>query len=504
MEFYNALKWQCIVAYVGFIIVVPPNPSIYTFSINCLGYCVNLAASVFVIYFLNTRPLIQKNVLNRLLVLILLALILGSTRHFFVSFLSCFLSSNIYYLLETYPGIVHLLSYRYYVLLEICLASCLSVGRLLLFTNPVVFHRLQPSHGARISCIISLSICATDFIYGWIMCFNGPSSPRIMFNFKIDNGLWERMNSNSTTEEPTNKLHEKEENSFSFHLPTIQVLMLFSLLMELSRIVFVFLKEVKKMKKNPVAPTVSKGNQAVSQGSSYNNPEPCQTASTFLSGALQRSSSQPISLENEVGNNSNGQGVIDNTISVLVEIIRTDIESPQNSLLMPYDDDRQVVINVSPIRTSEANTSHLNGSSKRLSDSRRSCSDLQDLVLSRPSSNNRVTPEIILDPHFRSFNTPTMSQEVEVDILPIQTGVNTNQSFVLKVIKQQCMKSATFITINILAGFIITGLMYTFPSFSNIPLMLVNRFLSYVLVLLLFLVDKDITECLKEKVQIYI
>ena len=498
MEFYNALKWQCIVAYVGFIIVVPPNPSIYTFSINCLGYCVNLAASVFVIYFLNTRPLIQKNVLNRLLVLILLALILGSTRHFFVSFLSCFLSSNIYYLLETYPGIVHLLSYRYYVLLEICLASCLSVGRLLLFTNPVVFHRFHPSHGARMSCIISLSICAADFIYGWIMCFNGPSSARIMFNFEIANGLKERINSNSTLEEPTNKVHEKEENSFCFHLPTIQVVMLFSLLMELSRIVYVLLKEVKNMKKNPVArPTVYNSNQAVSQRSSFNHPEPCQTASTFSSGVLQRSSSQSIILVNEVGNNSIGQDVMDNTILIPVEIIRTDIESTHDSLLRPYEDDRHVVINVSSMRTSEANTSHLNDPSKRLSDSRRSCSDLQDIVLSRPSSINRVTPEIILDPHFRSLNNPTINQEVEGEL-------NSNQSVVFNVIKQQCLKSGTFVTINILAGFIITVLMYTFPSFSNIPLMLVNRFLSYLLVLLLFLVDKDIIGCFYEKVQIYI
>ena len=80
MELGCSRKMLCILVYASLVLLVPPTPSIYTFSINCIGFVVTMAASFFTIYFLNITPLPLKNLLNRILILIIAALILGTTR----------------------------------------------------------------------------------------------------------------------------------------------------------------------------------------------------------------------------------------------------------------------------------------------------------------------------------------------------------------------------------------------------------------------------------------
>ena len=65
----------CIVVYTCLIVFVPPMPSSYTLVINFLVCMVS-------IYFLNTRPLQQKNLLN---ILLMGSLILLYSRSFFIS-----------------------------------------------------------------------------------------------------------------------------------------------------------------------------------------------------------------------------------------------------------------------------------------------------------------------------------------------------------------------------------------------------------------------------------
>ena len=47
-------------AYTSLVTFVPEMPSIYTFCINCLGFCITISASAIPIHFLNTRPPAQK------------------------------------------------------------------------------------------------------------------------------------------------------------------------------------------------------------------------------------------------------------------------------------------------------------------------------------------------------------------------------------------------------------------------------------------------------------
>lgn len=109
----TSTKIICILIYSCAVVVVPPIPNLYTFTVNCLAYTVTIAVSVFVIYFLNTRPSSNKNLLNRILILSAAMLICKSTRDFLVSFVACFWNCQLSKMMEIYPGVIFLLATRY-------------------------------------------------------------------------------------------------------------------------------------------------------------------------------------------------------------------------------------------------------------------------------------------------------------------------------------------------------------------------------------------------------
>jgi len=89
------IKVVCLLVYTGLILLVPGMPNIYTFIINSLGFIITMSASVLLFNFLNTRPPAQKNILNRILVLLILILFAQTIRSFLLSFVACFWNFHI-------------------------------------------------------------------------------------------------------------------------------------------------------------------------------------------------------------------------------------------------------------------------------------------------------------------------------------------------------------------------------------------------------------------------
>ena len=115
----NNIKPICIMVYTCLIVFVPPMPSSYTLVINFLVCMVS-------IYFLNTRPLQQKNLLKRVFILLMGSLILLSSRSFFISVIYPTSGTmSLKYLWRTILPlcIFYPIDYLYYSLLDCWLAS---------------------------------------------------------------------------------------------------------------------------------------------------------------------------------------------------------------------------------------------------------------------------------------------------------------------------------------------------------------------------------------------
>ena len=245
MNCETSTKIICVLMYSCVVLIVPPIPNLYTFIIDCLAYTVTIAASVFVIYFLNTRPSSQKNILNKILILTVAAIILKCTRDILVSFIACFLTSELAEFIDTNPRMVYLLAIRYYIILKLGMAVWLSAGRLLLFTNPVLFHRLNPTRGAMVAVLITFSIGFIDFIYMSVVYGDNLKNSKIWLNFMTDTGITNRRVDNQTSKRNVT-IEEEESSNLCYQVPTIQLLLVCAILMEVSRIVYLTLKEYKK------------------------------------------------------------------------------------------------------------------------------------------------------------------------------------------------------------------------------------------------------------------
>lgn len=251
------LKILCVLVYSGTVLFVPEMPNIYTFVINCLAIIITMAASVLLLCFLNTRPIAQKNLLNRILVLLTILFVVGSLRNFILSFISCFWHHQLKKAVENNPLVTAgLLSVRPYTIME-CVALCaLSAGRLLLFINPVVFHKIQPTSAwAIIVGILAIVLSALDFVFGLLLCQDNPNT-NMMKTFQVETGILDKISFNVTHEEKYNftELIKKEDVECRL-IPTLPVLMVLFILLETSIVMYIISKEYLK-KTNKVNPTV--------------------------------------------------------------------------------------------------------------------------------------------------------------------------------------------------------------------------------------------------------
>ena len=296
------IKVTCVFAYMCLVAFVPEMPSIYTLCISCLGFCLTISASVILIHFLNTRPPAQKNLLNRILVLLTGVLNLGTVRCFLVSVLAYFWNSELKAVTDAYPAIIAgIFSVRFYTIMEIIVICILSTGRLLLFSNPAIFNNLAPfaTPGAVFAGLLALGISALDMVLLSFMCSENPNT-WMLFIFKSEAGINNIQNNvmNNTTRiieddhyaKNTTRIIEDdhyannttriieddhyanntiriieddhyannttriiEDDQLCSLPPTIYIVITSIMILETSTMVYIFIKEYKKLRRNKVS-----------------------------------------------------------------------------------------------------------------------------------------------------------------------------------------------------------------------------------------------------------
>ena len=263
MSLKTWIKVTCIFAYMCLVTFVPEMPSIYTFCTNCLGFCLTISASVILIYFLNTRPPAQKNLLNRILVLLTGVLSLGTARCFLVSLVACFWNSELKAVTDAYPAIIAgIFSVRFYTIMEIIVICILSTGRLLLFSNPAIFNNLAPfaTPGAVFAGLLALGISALDMVLLSFMCSENPNT-WMLFIFKAEAGINNIQNNvmNNTTRIIEDDHYANyttriiEDDQLCSLPPTIYIVITSTMILETSTLIYIFIKEYKKLRRNKVS-----------------------------------------------------------------------------------------------------------------------------------------------------------------------------------------------------------------------------------------------------------
>ena len=260
MSKHTLIKVVCLLVHTGLIMLVPDMPNIYTFIINCLGFIVSMSASVLLFRYLNSRPPAQKNILNRILALLILLLAALTIRSLLMSFVACFWSIHLSEIVMRYPILTTtVLSIRLYILAATATICTLSCGRLLLVTNPVLFHNIRhSSYGAIVAGALVFIVSVLDITYMSVVC-NENTNTKPLFNFKMEMGIIAQDDFKTTipvTDNP-NATKSESEKKFCNAFPIFLVLVICSLFLETVKVLFVLVKEFQKKKKktNQLRPT---------------------------------------------------------------------------------------------------------------------------------------------------------------------------------------------------------------------------------------------------------
>ena len=277
MAFNKSMKLTLLVAYVNIMLSVPPFPNYYTFAIDTIGFLTTMIASSLLIHFLNTRPVNQKNLLNRILAIGVLIGLLGTVRNYVMAVVTCFFHSELQEFDNQFPALTaSFLSMRITGLMEAVIICCLSIGRLILFATPVVFHNLNPTTGIIAVGFGVFAIPVVDAAYNWITCYSKVETPisLIILNFQAEMGLSSYSRELSINNTHLNVTEEEIKDSYICNpLPITPVVLLSTILLEIARLVTVLnMKRETLSRINPApvsAPHVS-ADALVSSASVFN------------------------------------------------------------------------------------------------------------------------------------------------------------------------------------------------------------------------------------------
>ena len=246
MAYKSSIKLVILVAYLNIILSAPPMPNHYTFAVDTAGFTLTMIAGGLLFHFLNTRPVNQKNLLNRILALFVIVVLISTLRNYTMTVLTCFFHAELQEFVDKYSDFsLSFLPMRLTGMMEAVVVCCLSIGRLILFQTPVVFHNLNPTTGVLISGFWVLAIPVLDMAYNWMTCFSVVENPvsEIVINFQAETGLsliFKKLETNTTF------LNKEEQMEKTCHpLPTITILLICPTLLEFVRILGVLIRKRK-------------------------------------------------------------------------------------------------------------------------------------------------------------------------------------------------------------------------------------------------------------------
>jgi len=210
MERKTSVKCLCTFIYFCLIVFVPGMPSYYTFCINALAFIFTSLACVFFFKFLNSRPSQQKNILNRILALIMIILLVGISQDFAMSFTAIFIN------LKSYTGVI----------MTVC---------------------------------ISIILVIVDNAYRIVDCKQEEYKLNMLMKlFRAKLGISKNILANHTANQQNHTLDMiEEENGKCSNLPELKIEVACFLILEAAKFVYLLAKEIiKSRNKSKVSPTL--------------------------------------------------------------------------------------------------------------------------------------------------------------------------------------------------------------------------------------------------------
>ena len=239
--------------YIPLVIFNPGIPSYYTFTITSLAFVLTLSTNILTLLFFYTRPAAQKTLLNRLLSLLFLAGVVGSTRCYIMCFMGTWFHHSLNDFIrdhQTFSSIV--MPLHSYSVLVAGSFLLLCASRFLLFAQPAWYHRINPNKGVSLAGGIILLICVLDSLYSWGTCRNYADHTNIRQIKLLKGELGLPQNNTCNISTPT----QDDKNECNF-FPTILSLAVCGLCFELAKVcVLTWKKIAKERKKAKVQPTI--------------------------------------------------------------------------------------------------------------------------------------------------------------------------------------------------------------------------------------------------------
>ena len=171
MEKKKLYKIIGLITYTFLVLWVTRMPSLYTHINTTAAYCLSMSALFMIIWFLNSRPIAQTTLLNRLLVLFLLTIVLTSTRYYLFNFLAHWCNLILEKFVDNHQSFsILFLPLKSYSILVAGSFVGLCTGRLLLVLQPAVYHMCHPSLVAGFIGSLVICISVLDKTYSWFSC----------------------------------------------------------------------------------------------------------------------------------------------------------------------------------------------------------------------------------------------------------------------------------------------------------------------------------------------
>ena len=125
-----------VLVYACAIVVIQPESNPYNFIIDSFGFAMSILSSSFLLIFLTSRPQGEKNLINRVLTLIMICFLLNTARCFLLSIAVNLWAHNLIEFVETYPTLATIfLSSRCYANVLTSLLTVKVSVRLLLYVK---------------------------------------------------------------------------------------------------------------------------------------------------------------------------------------------------------------------------------------------------------------------------------------------------------------------------------------------------------------------------------
>ena len=231
-----------------------PHP--YTFTVDTVGCIVSLTTSILLQNFLNSRPLAERNLLNRQLLILVYCQYLYTSRAYIISFLAITTQTQLFQFMDNHPVLSSIiLSPRPWSALLYTIYCNVSFSRLLLVLSPNTFINLNSQKGFYLTGLFILVITIANTAVTVLWCDYGenykPEEHWLMASQEIGSrgvlcisNVTNKHNSNSTN-------IEKHPNCIGF--PILFILLIFTFIFEVSKAVVFVTKRIFNKRKSLIS-----------------------------------------------------------------------------------------------------------------------------------------------------------------------------------------------------------------------------------------------------------